>query len=74
MTTKGNVGTFYVNGQALASGNSLSPDNVIRTSCFIGKSNWAGDPASISALYDDFKIFNKSLSQSEVLKVLNSYY
>ncbi len=61
------------NGQLSGQGAVAAIRSVTRSNCLIGRSPW-GESLSISAFFDDFKIFNKSLTQSEILLVLNSYY
>jgi hypothetical protein len=66
---------LYVNGEKWieTSANGL-PSSTTRTSNYIGRSNWDGNAKEITAYIDDLKIFNKSLTYAEVMKVLNSYY
>ena len=66
---------IYVNGVLTANGTSNgSPNNVARTSNYIGKSNNAAD-GLVNAIYDEIKIFNIALSQLQiVLEQTNDYY
>ena len=64
--------TIYLNGVIGQSTPSSSfPNNVIRNLIYIGKSN-AGDPNTNSKI-DDLKIFNRALSQAEILTEMSSY-
>jgi len=42
---------------------------VTRSNCFIGKSNW-NDSFSYSYI-DNLRIYNKSLSQDELIEIMN---
>ena len=58
---------IYVNGSLNSTGTTTNkPNNLQRTSNFIGKSLWTGDGFS-NAIIDELKIFNRSLSQLEIL-------
>jgi hypothetical protein len=62
---------IYINGTLTADVNqnySLSPK--ARTKCYIGKSNLASDGFSSSYL-DDLKFYNKSLTQEEILDIMD---
>jgi len=66
---------IYLNGTLIAESNQrFSLPTQTRTKCFIGKSNWAppywNDSYSSSYL-DDLRFYNKSLSQTEVLDLMN---
>jgi hypothetical protein len=56
---------IYRNGTLLASAAQTAPQNVLRTLCYIGKSNWAGDPYA-NATFDDFRLYNRLLSETEI--------
>ena len=49
----------------------LIPPNVVRTTVNFGGQ---GGGCSPNAEFDDSKIYNRSLTPSEIKKVLNSYY
>ena len=68
-------GYIYMNGilKATISNCNFYPDDVVRTSNFIGSSSNPSD-GSINSLIDELKIFNRSLSQSEVLFEMNNEY
>ncbi len=68
---------IYVNGVLFAT-TSLTgqPTNVIRTSNYIGKSNWNenGDP-NANAIFDEIKIFSVALTQSQIqFEMTNDYF
>jgi arabinan endo-1,5-alpha-L-arabinosidase len=71
VTLNFNSSRIYIDGQLTINLNkqyTLQISN--RTNCFIGKSNWAGDGYSYSYL-DDLRFYNKSLSQEEILELMN---
>jgi hypothetical protein len=59
--------SIYINGVLVASmiATFTSP-NVVRTNCYIGKSNWVSDQ-NANAYVDDLKFYDKALSQEEIL-------
>jgi hypothetical protein len=69
----GSNAILYVNGAVAKSFTVPILRGVYRTSNFVGKSNWP-DSLNVNAVYDDLKIFNRSLTQSEIQMVSNSYY
>ncbi len=72
VTLKGTTYVIYLDGKNVIQGSIFSPIKAFRTLCFFGRSFWGGDPAFKGEL-DDMKIFNKSLSSTEILRVLNSF-
>jgi len=62
----GTTGCIYVNGIQVATGTLNLPNNLQRTSNFIGKSNWATD-FNADAIYDEFKIYQGALSSSDIM-------
>ena len=73
-TLEGSIGKLYINGVTMVNSNSFfNPRQVLRTSCFFGKSNWDGNP-SINAFIDDIKIFNRSIDQNEVNFLIKSIF
>lgn len=60
---------IYVNGILEANATSYAPLSVIRTKCYLGRSDWV-DPDS-NACYDDIMIFNRALSPSEIQNYMN---
>ncbi len=49
---------IYVNCNQVATGILHAPNNIIRTSNYIGKSNWAINVfPNADAIYDEFKIY-----------------
>lgn len=49
----------------------VSPANVVRINCFIGKSNWNTDELA-DANFDEMKIFDRALSQQEIINEMNN--
>ena len=63
----GSVGKIFVNGQPVATNNSMNlPRALIRTNNYVGLSNWPGDDQPPDAMIDDFAIWSRALSQSEI--------
>ena len=61
-----NVGRYYLNGTFVNSNGMPTPQNIVRTKCYIGKSNWGVD--ALSDMYlRDLKIFNRALSATEIV-------
>ncbi len=56
---------LYKDGQLLASGTTNAPVNITRTLNYIGRSNWGVD-AYYQGKMDDFRIYNRVLSQGEI--------
>jgi len=57
---------IYVNGNQVATGILDVPNNIIRTSNYIGKSNWGNQNAD--AVYDEIKIYQVALSSNDIMK------
>jgi DUF1680 family protein len=73
VTLSGNTGTLYVNGTAVATNAAmtLNPSSLgDTTNNWIGRSQF-GDP-DLPAMVDEFQIYNRALSQSEVQSLLTS--
>ncbi len=73
MTLTGNILNIYIDGVSRGSGTASLPRAVTRTTAYIGRSNWSGDGLAV-AYVDDLKIFNRSLTDFELQRVMNSYY
>jgi hypothetical protein len=70
VTFSGTELRMYLNDQIiLKTTTSVTLPIVTRSNCFIGKSNW-NDSYSYSYL-DDLRIYNKSLSQDELIEIMN---
>jgi arabinan endo-1,5-alpha-L-arabinosidase len=72
VTLQGTTGTIYVNGKVKTQGLLYSVRNLIQTNAVFGSSSAALGLSD--AKFDDIKIFNRSLTQTEIMKVMNSYY
>ncbi|HRU15031.1 MAG TPA: immunoglobulin domain-containing protein [Anaerohalosphaeraceae bacterium] len=59
------LATLYKNGVPIASGGVAVPNNIVRTSNFIGRSNWTAD-AYYAGRIDDVRIYNYPLSEEEI--------
>ena len=66
-----NSGTvsLYINGVQFGSKSGYLMNNVVRTTNYIGRSNWI-DP-NINAVLDEIKIFNRPLTVSEICTEMN---
>lgn len=71
VTLAGSTGTLYVNGQPAGSNTAmtLNPSDIGPGNNWIGRSQY-NDPA-LNAAIDDFHIFNRALSHSELVSVMN---
>lgn len=72
-TINGSNGTIYLNGNMIANAMMIPPRANIRTFNHFGRSQYSADKEA-NAIFDDFMIFNKSLTQDEVKRVMNSIY
>jgi hypothetical protein len=68
-TWSANNARIFINGQMVAQGVQGSPVDIIRTINYIGRSNWAND-AYLNARLDDFRLYNRVLSKSEINALL----
>jgi hypothetical protein len=68
-TFSSGTGKIYLNGTQLGTAIQTAPQNVFRTLCYIGRSNWAGD-AYANASFDDFRIYNRTLTTTELNSLL----
>ncbi len=67
------VAYIYIDGIQKASRSSLSlPKNEVRSKCFIGKSNWYMNDDLANADFDEIKIFNRALTQQEIISEMNN--
>lgn len=64
-TLKGNTATIYINGISAGSATFPSPVNITRNNCYIGKSNWNGDP-NANAIFDELRIWNTAKTQLDI--------
>ena len=74
VTLSGNTGTLYIDGVQVAqnTGMTIKPSDLAPTTSgnFIGKSEWTGDKY-LKGQVDDFRIYNRAISASEVTSVMN---
>ena len=67
--------TIYINGINVYQQSNQTftyyPNATVRQNCFIGKSNWIGDP-SFNGVIDDFRIYNRVLSEREVFELYSA--
>jgi hypothetical protein len=73
ITFDGTQSRVYLDGILTKTASAVSPANVIRSFNYIGRSNWPPYLGSTAAI-DDLKIFNRALTQSEIMFVMNSYH
>ena len=71
-TYDGTTPLLYINGVALTATSTAytMPRSVVRSSNYIGKSNWA-DGMSYSLL-DDLRIYNRALTSAEITALMNA--
>jgi hypothetical protein len=71
-TFKGSTMNIYINGTLTASKNfsTLMPQSLSRSNCYVGRSNWVADGFS-SSILDDLRFYNKSLSQNDIVELMN---
>jgi hypothetical protein len=64
----GTTGYIYVNGNQVGTGTLNVPNNITRTTNYIGKIIWAinGNP-NADAVYDEFKIYEGALSSGDIM-------
>ena len=67
----GTTGYIYVNGNQVANNTMLIPNNIVRASNYIGKSNFASD-ANTNATYDEIKIYKGALTSDQIINEYNS--
>lgn len=60
---------IYVNGQltGLAAVSGQMNQNILRTKCFLGRSNWYPNELDASAYFDEIRIYERALRQDEIL-------
>lgn len=68
-TLAGNTARVYLNANQIATGTHTTPVNVLRTMCYIGRSQWAAD-AYANAAFDEFRIYNRAISTQEMQSML----
>ena len=59
------IATIYKNGVEVASGGVAIPNNIVRTSNFIGESNWDADDLYAGQM-DDIRIYNYPIEEDEI--------
>jgi autotransporter-associated beta strand protein len=75
ITLSGTVGTLYIDGVAVGTNNnmSLKPSGLgTTTQNYIGRSQFSADPY-LNAAVDEFRIYNRGLSASEINTVYAQY-
>ena len=65
VTFDGSKASFYYNGIFSGSSPQYQPRNVIRSTNYIGKSNWPQDELA-NAVFDELRIYNRVLTQNEI--------
>ena len=71
-TLNGTTATIYINGVAAGTAVfSTAPANITRNNCYIGKSNWGGDP-NANAVFDELRIWNTAKTQVEIQNAMNA--
>ncbi|GIU70407.1 MAG: hypothetical protein KatS3mg002_1643 [Candidatus Woesearchaeota archaeon] len=62
---------IYVNGILAGTGSTAIPQNVIRATSYIGKSNWVAD-SYFHGYIDELRIYNRTLSADEISAIYNA--
>jgi hypothetical protein len=70
-TLNGNNATIYINGVAAGTSTFPIPANVTRNNCYIGKSNWGGDP-NLNGKLDELRIWSVAKTASEIQATMYS--
>ena len=66
------IAYIYINGtQTGVNPSFILPLNKFRTKCYVGRSNWGSDGLAYANL-DEIKIFNRALSQQEIINEMNN--
>lgn len=69
VSCSGDSCSLYKDGANIASSKKMKiPQNITRTSNYIGKSNWSAD-AYFQGGIDEFKVFDDSLSDAQILTI-----
>ncbi|WP_181699667.1 cadherin domain-containing protein, partial [Chthonobacter albigriseus] len=72
VTYQAGIMQLFVNGELLASTTgAVSISDVVRTSNFIGRSNWGSDQAFAGQI-DDFAIFSKAIEEADVRQLYSA--
>lgn len=70
-TYDGKYGKLYVNGSLVSSAVGGKPDNVLRATNYVGRSNnWQAGDTNADGLFDDLRIYNRALSAQEILDLM----
>lgn len=67
LTLKETNAKLYINGNLAINVTTSRSNAVLRTTNFIGKSNWKDNSQSVNCQFDDLKIFNRSLNIDEIM-------
>jgi len=59
------IGWLYINGEQHTVGILQTPDNVVRTINYIGRSNWSNDTYA-NGMIDEFRIYNYAKEPQEI--------
>lgn len=65
------IHTVYINGVNVYQTFTYYPNATARQFCYIGRSNWGGDPY-FNGVIDDFRIYNRVLSDQEIFKLYST--
>ena len=65
------IHTVYINGVNVYQTFTYYPNATARQFCYIGRSNWAGDPY-FNGVIDDFRVYNRVLSDQEIFKLYST--
>ena len=73
-TLKGSIGTIYLNGNNVKQATNIIPSKINRTYNYFGTQVYSGRITNQypNAIFDEVKIFNRSLSQREIQFIINN--
>lgn len=67
---------IYLNGQLVGWGDITGElnQNIWKTMCFLGRSNWYPTEHDVSAYFDEIRIYERDLSEEEIITNMNVKY
>jgi len=68
----GTNGYLYINGNLVGSASQISPNNMKRNNCLIGKSNFNYSNSLANAIYDELKIYKVGLTSDQIANDMNN--
>jgi hypothetical protein len=75
-TQTGKTGTLYLDGQPVATGKApIQPKDISTKTLYnwLGRAPFRGDVYLKNAQYRDFRIYDKGLTQKEIMKLIKGF-